>query len=115
MVMQIPVCPTCGGSKWESVEEYAGGSRHYELRPDGWTLVNSFVELLETNYCCRDCDYDPSEDEDNDELLELLNDIDTAPTDDIESDRPAEDISAILRVGCQESGARLVGSVASVG
>jgi len=50
--MEIPVCPTCGGSAWSSVEEYAGGSRDYELRANGWTLVDSSLELLETNYCC---------------------------------------------------------------
>lgn len=76
--MEIPVCPICDGSKWSCVEEYAGGSRDYELRSGGWTLVDSSLELEETDYCCADCGYDPSDDED-DSLLELLGDIETAP------------------------------------
>ena len=97
--MEIPVCPTCGGSNWSSVEEYAGGSRDYELRADGWTLVDSSLELLETDYYCRDCGCDPSSDEDDDRLLELLADINTAPTDDIAADRPREDLSLRLWEG----------------
>ena len=97
--MEIPVCPTCGGSAWSSVEEYAGGSRDYELRANGWTLVDSSLKLLETNYCCGDCGYDPSSDEGDGELLELLDDIDTAHTDDIAADRPGEDVSLRLWEG----------------
>ena len=93
--MAIPVCPICDGSNWSSVEEYAGGSRHYELRAAGWTLVGSFLELLESNYCCRDCGYGLSDD---DELWELLSDIETAPTRGDESDRSAEDIPLTLWV-----------------
>lgn len=94
--MKIPTCPTCGGSCWESVEEYAGGSRDYELLEDGWTLVDSFLELLQTDYACGDCGYDPSGEE-NDELLELLANIDTAQMPDMEPDRPAKDLSLGLR------------------
>ena len=91
--MEIPACPICDGSNWSSAEEYAGGSRDYELRADGWTLVDSSLELVETDYCCRDRSYYPSRDEDDDELLcDLLADIETAGTHDFGSDRPAEDI-----------------------
>jgi hypothetical protein len=76
--MEIPVCPDCGGRSWESVEDYSGGSKRYELRADGWTLVDNWLELNQSDYGCRDCGYDPSDDEE-DKLLEVLGDIDTAP------------------------------------
>lgn len=91
--MEIPVCPGCGNSSWESVEEYSGGSKRYELRANGWTLVDDWLDLNETDYSCRDCGYDPSDGEDDDELLALLNDIDTAPAVKVESDRAADNLS----------------------
>jgi hypothetical protein len=78
--MEIPVCPGCDGSSWESVEDYGSGSKRYELRAYGWTLVDDWLELRQTDYCCRDCGYDPSDGEDDDELWGVLNRIDTAPT-----------------------------------
>jgi len=83
--MEIPVCPGCDGSSWDSVEDYGSGSKRYELGAHGWTLVDDWLELRQTNYCCRDCGYDPSDGEDDDELWKVLNDIDTAPTADVES------------------------------
>jgi hypothetical protein len=93
--MEIPVCPGCSGSSWESVEDYSGGSRRYELRADGWRLVDDWLDLRQTDYSCVDCGYDPS-DGDDDELLELLNDIDTAPTAEVESRPLAGDLSLQL-------------------
>jgi hypothetical protein len=61
VVVEIPARPGCEGRNWECVEELAGSSKEYELRADRWTLVDSSTELLETNYRCRDCDYDPGE------------------------------------------------------
>jgi len=92
--MEIPVCPNCGGSSWESVEDYSGGSKRYELRADGWRLVDDWLKLRQTDYRCRDCGYDPSDGED-DELWGVLNDIDTAPA--AEESRPlADDLSLQL-------------------
>jgi len=54
------------------------------------------LDLLETNYSCDDCGHHPSEGNDDDELLELLADIDTASRDDIAADRPREDVSLRL-------------------
>jgi hypothetical protein len=93
--MEIPVCPGCGGSQWELVEDLAGGSKRYELRAAGWTLVDDWLELNQTDYRCRDCGYDPSDDEDE-ELWELLGDIDTASTAETGSDRPVGDPSMQL-------------------
>ena len=38
----------------------------------GWTCN-------QTDYCCGDCGYDPSDGEDDDELWGVLNDIATVP------------------------------------
>ncbi len=76
--MEIPLCPGCGGRSWELIEEYNGGSKRYELRPEGWTLVDDWLELNQSDYGCRDCDYDPSDGEDDDALFRVLNDIETA-------------------------------------
>ena len=97
--MEIPVCPGCGGSSWESVEDYRGGSKRYELRADGWTLVDDWLELNQSDYGCRDCGYDPSDEEDH-VLLELLSEIDTAPEAETESGRPAEGLSLQLWHNC---------------
>jgi hypothetical protein len=78
--MEIPVCPDCGGSSWELNEDYGGGSKRYELRGNGWMLVDDWLELNQSDYGCRDCGYDPSDGDDDDRLLELLNEIETAPT-----------------------------------
>ncbi len=94
--MEIPVCPDCGGTSWESVEDYGGGSKRYELRAHGWALVGDWLDLRETDYRCRDCGYDPADGEGNDELWDLLNDIDTAPTAEAESGRPAQGLSLKL-------------------
>ena len=51
--MEIPVCPGCGGRLWESVEDYGGGSKRYELRAPGWTLVNDHLELRQTALLLR--------------------------------------------------------------
>jgi hypothetical protein len=91
--MEIPACPSCGGTAWSCEEELAGGSRKYELRADGWTLVESSLELLQTDYACDDCGRDPADDDAGDDLLELLADIDTAPSDDIAADRRREDVT----------------------
>jgi hypothetical protein len=92
--MEIPVCPGCGGSSWESVEDYGSGSKRYELRAHGWTLVDECLELRQTDFCCRDCGYDPSDGDD--ELLEVLNDIDTAATVEGEPRPLADDLSLHL-------------------
>lgn len=92
----LPVCPGCGGTAWSSIEELTGGSRSYALRADGWTLVDSSFELLETNYSCDDCGYDPSDENDDDGLLEMLADVDTAPAADMAAGRPSEDVSPSL-------------------
>lgn len=76
--MMIPECPSCGGSSWESIEDYGGGSKRYELRAHGWTLVDDWLDLSQTDYRCLGCGFDPSDDEDNDALWEVLNDIHTA-------------------------------------
>lgn len=55
--MEFPVCLGCGSSRWESVENYGGGSKRYELRAAGWLLVDDWLDLLETDYLCRDCGY----------------------------------------------------------
>lgn len=94
--MEIPVCLGCGGSSWELVEDYGGGSKRYELRADGWALVDDWLDLRETDYRCRDCGYDPLDGENDDSLWGLLNDIDTALTAERESDRPTEDLSLRL-------------------
>jgi hypothetical protein len=78
--MEFPVCPGCGSSRWESVENYGGGSKRYELRAAGWLLVDDWLDLLETDYLCRDCGYDPAADGEDD-LWEVLNDIETAHVD----------------------------------
>lgn len=65
--MEIPVCPGCGGSVWESVENYGGGSKRYELGAHGWTLVDDCLELHQTEYLCGDCGY-PSDGDGDDEL-----------------------------------------------
>lgn len=78
-VVEIPACPGCEGRNWQCIEELAGDSKEYVLRADGWTLVvDNSTELLENNYRCRDCDYDPGELEEDWELFEQLNDIETA-------------------------------------
>jgi hypothetical protein len=97
--MEIPVCPGCGGSSWESVEDHGGGSKRYELRAHGWTLVNDWLDLHQTDYRCCDCGYDPTEGEGDGELWDLLNDIDTAPTAETESRPLAEGLSLPLWEG----------------
>ena len=92
-MLEIPVCPGCGGTAWLSIEELAGGSRSYALRADGWTLVHSFSELLETNFSCDDCGYDPSDADDDDDLLEVLAAIDTAPSEDLAAGQRRADVS----------------------
>jgi hypothetical protein len=92
--MEIPVCPGCDGSHWESIEEYDGGSRQYALRAEGWTLVEDWLELNQTNYRCRDCGYDP--DDEDDELWAALNEIDTAPAADTAPARSALGEQAML-------------------
>ena len=82
--MEIPVCPICEGSKFMR-QGVRRRFAHDELRSGGWTLVDSSLELEETDYSCANCGYDPSDDED-DSLLELLGDFDTAPADDIAAD-----------------------------
>jgi hypothetical protein len=93
--MEIPVCPGCGGSHWASVEDYGGGSKRYELRPHGWTLVDDGLKLRQTDYCCVGCGYDPLNG-DHDELWDLLNDIDTAVAAGTESDPSGDDLSMRL-------------------
>jgi hypothetical protein len=97
--MEIPICPSCGGTAWSSVEELGGGSRVYALRAAGWTLVDSSLDLLETNYSCDGCGHDPSDDDDEGELWDLLGDIDTAPRDDLAADGPRQDVSLPLVEG----------------
>ena len=75
--MEIPVCPGCGGSSWELVEDYSGGSKRYELRAEGWTLVGDWLELNQSDYSCCGCGYRPDGDGDDD-LWEVLRDIETA-------------------------------------
>lgn len=94
--MEIPMCPGCGGSSWELVEDYGGGSKRYELRADGWTLVDDWMDLSQSDYGCGDCGYDPADDADNEDLLELLSDIDTGHAAETEAGRPAEDLSLQL-------------------
>jgi hypothetical protein len=97
--MEIPVCPGCGGSSWESVEDYSGGSKGYELCAAGWRLVNDRLELRQTDYSCLDCGYDPSDHEDGDELLEMLNDIDITPTPEAEYGGPSGELQLRLWQG----------------
>lgn len=78
--MGVPVCPGCDSRHWESVENYAGGSKRYELRAAGWMLVDDWLELDATEYRCRDCGYDPAG-EGQDDLWDVLNDIETALSD----------------------------------
>lgn len=85
--MEIPVCPACGGSAWSSTEQLSGGERFYELRAEGWVLVDESLEMLESDYCCRDCGHDPVEDDDDCALWDLLSAIDTAFPDDVRADR----------------------------
>jgi hypothetical protein len=77
VVVEIPVCPGCGCSGWESVERYVGGEKLYQLGADGWALVDDSLELDETDYYCRDCGYDPGG-EGNHDLVNVLNEIETA-------------------------------------
>jgi hypothetical protein len=92
--MKIPVCPGCGGSSWASVEDYSGGSKRFELRADGWRLVDDSLELRQTDFSCIDCGYDPSDGEDGEELWDVLNRIDTAPAAEEESGSLADDPSS---------------------
>jgi hypothetical protein len=92
--MEVPVCPGCGRSRWESVAEYTGGSKRYELRAAGWMLIDDWLELDATDYRCRECGYDPAGVGD-DELWEVLNDIDTAPSD-AHKAKTAEDVPLTL-------------------
>lgn len=49
--------------------------------------MDESLEMLESDYCCRDCGHDPVEDDDDCALWDLLSAIDTAFPDDVRADR----------------------------